>query len=80
MQMSHKNEKKLIFLVPKKSLTKFSEIMDELGKRFINFNSDLWNEEEEEVEAADREVKKEQTFSPQCLANNSGTQTKWQNG
>lgn len=75
-------KKNLIFLVPKKSLTKFSEIMDELGKRFINFNSDLWNErnEEEEVEAADREVKKEQTFSPQCLANNSETQTKWQNG
>lgn len=58
-------KKKLIFLVPKKSLTKFSEIMDELGKRFINFNSDLWNErnEEEEVEA-DREMKKEQFFSP----------------
>lgn len=61
MQMSHKNEKNLFFLVPKKSLTKFSEITDELGKRFINFNSDLWNErnEEEEGEAADREVKKE---------------------
>lgn len=37
--------------------------MAELWKRFINFNSDLWNErneeEEEEEAAAAREVKKE---------------------
>lgn len=65
MQMSHKNEKQneknLFFLVPKKSFTKFSEIMLEVGKRFINFNSELWNErnEEEEGEEANREVKKE---------------------
>lgn len=61
--MKNKMKKTSFFLVPKKSFTKFSEIMAELWKRFINFNSDLWNErneeEEEEEAAAAREVKKE---------------------
>lgn len=64
MQMSHKNEKQneknFFFLVPKKSFTKFSEIMAELWKRFINFNSDLWNErnEEEDEEEEQQQIEK----------------------